>query len=51
MEWLWVLPTGAVLFSYYVVHRLAYVKGFKSGARKILGDWKRFNEEDETDER
>ena len=37
--------TTLLSFSYYIGHRRGYAKGYVTGGRKILGEWKKFNEE------
>ena len=43
MEWIWVVVITALLsFFFLAVYRLAYVRGFKNGATKVLNEWKQY---------
>lgn len=51
MEWLWLsIITLAILFLLLVTHRLIYIRGFRTGALKVVADWKRTLQEEEVED-
>ena len=51
MDNIWVILTLALVFSVIigvVSYRIGFIKGYRSGALKVLNEWKKvINEEDE----
>lgn len=42
MEWEWAVIIAPFSFLFLAVYRLAYVRGFKNGATKVLNEWKQY---------
>jgi hypothetical protein len=50
MEWLWLaLITIVLLFCLLVFYRMAFIKGYKAGGRRVLLEWKKSLNEIEED--
>lgn len=43
MNWIWVVAIIALLFFFFMVYRIGYVRGYKRGGTVILNEWKKFN--------
>jgi len=41
MEWYWLLLIATILlFCFWVFYRIAFIRGYRAGARRILAEWK-----------
>lgn len=49
MEWFWVLITITILFLFWFIYRIGFIRGYKTGARKVLGQWRHWLHEDDSD--
>lgn len=40
MEWIWFITTVGFLFLFFVIYRIAYIKGYRAGGKMVLSQWK-----------
>lgn len=50
MEWIWLIITISILFCFLLACRLVYIRGYKTGAKRVIAKWRKSEEEIYNDE-